>query len=466
MLNKFFKRIHNSNSKLLKFIFFLRYLVAIFFVTISLFLTIPTFLNYEKKEDVIKSYLIRNYNLEISEYSNIKYKAFPLPRLELNKAQIKFIKTKTNLEVSKLKIYPKIFSIYNFDKLKANKIIFDDTVANLQVINFKPFTEHLLKQSNKVSFNNLNLKITNINKSILKIENLYFSNFGYKRNHIKGKIFGKKFKLNLEDNLRGFKFKLINSGVNADLFFDEKQIHKKKTGSFKSKILNTNLKFNFVYDDKKLKIFNSFYRSKNLSFNNESIITFAPFFNMKTNLEIEEINFKIFETIDLNKIIEFKDIIKKINSNNIINYKPKKLTKSFIDDFNFYIDLAYGRLNYKKKFLVEGNLFSCEGNFNILDEYPLLYFNCKILVNDQKKLLKKFSIKTKMNNGNFNIETKGNLNILNKKINFDKISLNSIELTKDDLKYFKNSFERILFEKNFLGIFNLKKIKIFILEII
>tara|TARA_B100001057_G_C22228492_1_gene711061 strand:- start:15 stop:578 length:564 start_codon:yes stop_codon:yes gene_type:complete len=187
---------------------------------------------------------------------------------------------------------------------------------------------------------------------------------------------------------------------------------------------------------------------------------------MSSNFEIEELNFRIFEKIDLIKIIELKDIIKKINSNNVINYKPKKFTKSLIDDLSLQIDLAYGRLTYKKKFLITGNLFNCEGNFNILEEYPLLYFNCKIIVNEKKKLLKKFSIKTKKKNDILEIETKGNLNILNKKINFDKILLNGINSTKEDLKYFKNSFESILFEKNFFGIFDLEKIKSYIIEVI
>ena len=38
-------------------------------------------------------------------------------------------------------------------------------------------------------------------------------------------------------------------------------------------------------------------------------------------------------------------------------------------------------------------------------------------------------------------------------------------IIKEDLKYFKESFENILFDENFLEIFNLKKIKTFILEI-
>ena len=466
MINKFFKRIHNTNSRFLKFIFFLRYLVAVFFVAISLFLIIPTFFDFEKKEEIIKNYLLKEYNLEISEYSNIKYKIFPLPRLELKKAKINFKNIKTNLEVTNLKIYPKIFSIYNFDNFKADKIIFVDTIANLQITNFAAFVEQLLNQQNKISLNNLNLKIINMNKLVLNVENLYFSNFGYKRNYFKGKVFGKKFKIDLENNLRSFKFKLLNSGVKVDLLFNEDLTQKKKTGTFKAKVLNSKLKFDFLYDDKKLKIFNSHFRSKNISFGNESIITLAPFLFMKTNLEIEELNFKIFKKIDFIKILDFKDTIKKINSKNTINYKPKKFTKSFIDDLKINADLAYGTLNFKKKFLIAENSFNCENNLNILEEYPILYFNCKIIVNNKKRLFKKLSIKTKKKNENSEIETKGYLNIISKKINFDKISLNGNNSTIEDLKYYKDTFESILFEKNFSDMFDLKKIKSFILEII
>jgi len=92
MLNKFLKTTHNNYSRLFKFIFFLRYLIATFFISSSLFLTIPIFLNHEKKVELIKIYLIENYDFEINEYENIKYKAFPLPSFEFEKTQIKFLK--------------------------------------------------------------------------------------------------------------------------------------------------------------------------------------------------------------------------------------------------------------------------------------------------------------------------------------------------------------------------------------
>ena len=37
--------------------------------------------------------------------------------------------------------------------------------------------------------------------------------------------------------------------------------------------------------------------------------------------------------------------------------------------------------------------------------------------------------------------------------------------SREDLDYFKEKFENTLFNENFVGIFNLKKIKEFILEI-
>ena len=236
---------------------------------------------------------------------------------------------------------------------------------------------------------------------------------------------------------------------------------------FKSKIFNSNLKFDFKYDDEKLKIFNSHFRSKNISFDNETLITFVPFLDIKTNFKIEEFNDAIIKKINLIKLMNLKENIRKINSKNIITYKSKNFSKSFIEDFNLELDLAYGRISYKKKFLISKNLFKCEGDLNIIEEYPILYFDCSILLNDKKTLLKKFSINIKKSKNDVSkLNIKGSLNLLSKKINFERIFLNEKNLPKEDLKYFKQSFEKILFNKSFLEIFETKKIKNYILEII
>ena len=72
----------------------------------------------------------------------------------------------------------------------------------------------------------------------------------------------------------------------------------------------------------------------------------------------------------------------------------------------------------------------------------------------------------KKKNESFYLDMKGNLNILNNKISFDHVRMNNVyNATEEDLKYFKSTFERILFDDNFLNIFNLSKIRKFVLEI-
>ena len=101
-----------------------------------------------------------------------------------------------------------------------------------------------------------------------------------------------------------------------------------------------------------------------------------------------------------------------------------------------------------------------------MEDFPLLFFECNVIIFDKKKFLKKFSIRSSEKNKKLNLNIKGNLNVLNKKINFKNIEINeNYKASKEDLKYFKQSFENILFDKSFLQIFDLKKLKEFILEI-
>ena len=57
-----------------------------------------------------------------------------------------------------------------------------------------------------------------------------------------------------------------HNGISADIAFDEIKKSNIINGILKSKLLNSNLKFNFNFDDKNLKIYNSYFRNKDLSF--------------------------------------------------------------------------------------------------------------------------------------------------------------------------------------------------------
>ena len=466
MINKIYKRIHNKYSTLFKFIFFLRYLFGIFFISVVLFLSIPHFFDFKKKDGVIKNYLLVNYGLKLNKYENIKYNSFPRPKLEIKNADLGIEKNSIRINVKTISVYPKLINIYNYENFKANKIILNKNKILLSDSDLKILFDYVYNIKNQLTFQNLELRINRNNSSLISLKKIYFSNYGYNKNIVKGELFDKKFKISISDNYNIINFKLFKTGIAGEINFND--IKKKSTisGIFKTKFLNSKLKFNFDYDDKKLKIYNSYFRSKDLFFRNESTITYQPFFSSSTIFKVEEINTKLLKDINIDKILNSKDLIKKINTKNEINFKSKKFSKNFIDDLNLNINLAYGRLNYSKKILISGNFFTCQGDINLLEEYPILYFDCSIISKNKKQLLKEFLFKYKNKNELFELKANGNINILNNKINFKNITMNQdYEATKEDLKYFKQSFESILFDEDFLSIFNLEKIKKFILEI-
>ena len=77
-----------------------------------------------------------------------------------------------------------------------------------------------------------------------------------------------------------------------------------------------------------------------------------------------------------------------------------------------------------------------------------------------------YFFKPKDKNQLIELNVTGNVNVLNNKINFKKIIMNEDYMaSKEDLNYYKQSFESILFNTDFIGIFDLDNIKDFILEI-
>ena len=117
MINKILKLINNRFSRLFKFLFFLRYLFLIFFVATSLFLLIPKFFDYEKKEKILKDYLLSQFDLRIENFQPIKFKVFPSPHLEITNLEKNFYLKDINLKTEKLKIFPKLINLYDYKNM-------------------------------------------------------------------------------------------------------------------------------------------------------------------------------------------------------------------------------------------------------------------------------------------------------------------------------------------------------------
>ena len=126
MINKIYKRIHNNYSNFFKYFFFLRYVFAIFLIITSLFLLIPKFFNYEKKQEIIKEYFINYYGLDISQSfinffkkkaSDLDYDLDKIISIQPWENKIKEGKLKNILFYPTLMMSP--FNNYKFKKIKT-----------------------------------------------------------------------------------------------------------------------------------------------------------------------------------------------------------------------------------------------------------------------------------------------------------------------------------------------------------
>ena len=275
----------------------------------------------------------------------------------------------------------------------------------------------------------------------------------------------KNLKISLNESKKNIIFKLFKTGFKANLKFDTIN-NDSIYGSTRIRLLNSNFKFKFKYSDNKLNIYESFFRNKNLSFSNESTINYSPFFFINSIIKIGDIDTDLIKSINIDEILKYKNLIKKISTKNEIYFDSKKISNNLIENFYLKSDLAYGRINFLKKISSQESFSLCNGNINLLNEYPILYFDCSLTSKNLKKILKKFFLKYKKNKEIFELKAKGNINITSNKINFTSISEKDYVASKEDLKYFKNLFENILFDENFVKIFNFKKIRNFIQEII
>jgi len=465
MINKIYKTIHNKYYRFFKFIFFLRYLISIFFVASALFLFIPQLFDYQKKEKIIKNYLIKNYGIEVTKVKSIKFNSFPIPNLELNNVKANFNSKNNVIETQKMSIYPKLFSIYNFKNFDVKKIRLNDNNITINFEEFKAIFLYLYNQKKKISLNNLNIQIKDQNNKIISLKKINLFNYGYKRDEINGEVFSKKFKVNLNDNLNKIEFKLLNTGLSFNLDLKKKEDPFSYSGSLKGKVLSSNFDLRFIYYKDSLKIKKLFFRDKNLAFKSDGSLILNPFFKIHLDNEIKSINKDIFNLLNIDYLLNLKDLIKRLNSQINIVYNSKKFSRNLIDSLNLQTKLAYGRLNFVKDFSISESRFNCKGNVNLIDEYPIFNFECKLKSPDKKKLLKKINVDYKNKNEKLSLIIQGNLNILNNKINFDYLEINDYKAKKEDLKFFKDNFENIVFNQNFLKMFKMSKIKKFILEI-
>ena len=105
MINKNFKRIFNKYSNIFKFIFYLKYLFLIFFISLLTYLIVPKFFNFSEKQFYIKKHIEKNYDLTIKNIEKIQYNILPLPNLEIKNASLNFLNDDLEIEAKTITFF-------------------------------------------------------------------------------------------------------------------------------------------------------------------------------------------------------------------------------------------------------------------------------------------------------------------------------------------------------------------------
>ena len=209
MINKIFKKISNlitrknynterSITKILKFIFFIRYLIFIFFTTITIYLLTPKFIKHEKNIDFFTNNLSLKYDLNLSEYEKIEYKIFPTPRLYLKNLNIIHKDKIFEGNIESLIIFLNFKNLLNYQNSKTKKILIKNAQLNSQVKDLKNLFNYIYSLDNNVIFQETNLKFKNLENDLITIQKIDLNKKDNGDFNINGLIFKKKILLKFQ----------------------------------------------------------------------------------------------------------------------------------------------------------------------------------------------------------------------------------------------------------------------------
>ena len=390
--NKFIKFKHDKFIKISNLS-----ISIILFITLSFlylfYLSIPTLYNKDALQKDITNKLIKEFKINFSLSSNIKYLILPSPHILIENVKIFNDDLKDPKELSqikKLKVYISQKNLFDQNNLKINKILVEDANFLVQKKYYGFFDDYLKSKFSK-------------KKIIIKNSNFFFKNKNSKTISI-------------------FPIKKIN------LFYDEEELANQIIAKGKFFKIPFNLKWNKNFEKKSKSVTLVKLKKLDLEIQNESLIKDKKYF-VKNNIFFR--NFKLYSNFQiLNNSISFNSENSKIVNNNL-DYRGEISLKPF----DIKLEINLDKLNLIK-FLTSSFVFVKSSNLEFLFNKNL---SAKIDINSknvQNKLFDSSKILINFDNGKINFNDSY---LISKKIGLLKLTKSKIDLVDGQL-IFKGSF--------------------------
>ena len=413
--------------------------IALLFIYLF-YVSIPTLYDKGVLQKDITDKLIKEFKIDFSLSSNIRYFILPSPHFLVENVKIFDENLKDPKELSqikKLKIYISQKNLFDRNNLKITKILIEDANFIIQKKNTKFYNDYIKDRfsKKKVIIKNSNFFLQD-NKNIIALVPIKNINLFYDEKKLanqiiaKGKIFKIPFDIswykNFENETKSvtlIKLKKLDLEIKNKSLIKDKKYIAKNTILFRNTVLHSNFEIqnNIIkFKSEDSKIVNS-----NLDYNGQ--IDVDPFY-IKLDVNLDKLNVIKFLTssFDFIKYLNLDFLFNKnlsakvdIQSNNIYNklFNSAKILKN-LDD---------GKINFNNSFLTSkkiGSLKLTESNLDLIDEKLTFKGSFNFNVVNQKKFYTVFQIPKKNRKLLKNIFFDLQLNTFNDKLNINNFKIN------------------------------------------
>ncbi len=359
-INEFIKIINHKFKNISSFNRYLIFLITILFLYLF-FLSIPSLYDKGSIQTNLNRIINKEYNINISLSSDIKYNILPKPHFIIENAKLytnDLDSPKEIGQIKKLLVYISQKNFFKKDKTEITKISLNSANFSIQQKDLKYLKEFLEKKFSKKKLIINNSKFFYINDdedvvSIFPIKKLdmYYNETNTKNIlSSKGEFFKIPYSLDWDkdfnNKLNSLFLKLNKLDLKLENFTDKKQpnLSIKNFIFFRSSEFETDI----LGEKNSIKIksaTNSKIKNNKLTYEGEILLN--PFY-FTTNINLEKLNFKknIFNNNLLRNFFEIKHLYSE-NLSSVINLRVKKLEKNkLFESSNIFLSLNSGEINF------------------------------------------------------------------------------------------------------------------------
>jgi len=464
---------------------FIFYVFSFIFLTLFIYLGIPFFFDYKNNQSDLEKKIFKNFDLNLSFTSKVKYNIFPSPRLNLKNVEILgFSESSKNIgSVKKVILKIPFKRLVCLKKLDFDSIELIDAVINIKTSEINNFKNYLNNKVHEKPIQLTKSKINLLDKTKLlfniDIKKLRISGKSlFNKLDLKGRIFDTKVKINYQNkninknSEKNVEIWLPEIGLNSKLSINpDKKNNENIYGRVSVFFPSNQIYLDYILRNKIFNISSS--RLTNNYFKGQlfgDLILF-PFLTFDLKLDIDLLKFKnIVNSRFINNIKFLSQLIpfnKKINGNIIINVDKIASSSNIINSSSANLEFRNSVLMVNEFKLIINKIGNIKFAGKILQQKKkkVFIFNTKINLDNPKIFYSRFLIPKKKRIDLVPINLLGKIDLESYEINLDKVyfedELDQKTLDEDQSLILQEKINEIFLQQslnNILKYSNLRKI--------